>query len=164
MTKQLPRTEKEITDIFVRNSNTVFRICFMYMKNTPDAEDAVQDTFLRLIKSGPFFESTEHEKAWLIRTAMNVCKNKLRHWWLKRENIEDLYELLQSEDVIIDDLFREILSLPSKYKTVIFLHYYEGYTSAEIAGILKKPASTIRYWLSEARTLLKERIGEDYEE
>lgn len=80
MSKSLLRTDKEIAEIYKRHSKTVYRICFAYMKNPTDTEDAVQDTFFQLIKSGPAFESEEHEKAWLIRTATNICKNVLRHW------------------------------------------------------------------------------------
>lgn len=81
MSKSLLRTDKEIAEIYKRHSKTVYRVCFAYMKNPADTEDAVQDTFFQLIKSGPAFESEEHEKAWLIRTATNICKNVLRHWW-----------------------------------------------------------------------------------
>lgn len=74
MSKSLLRTDKEIAEIYKRHSKTVYRVCFAYMKNPADTEDAVQDTFFQLIKSGPAFESEEHEKAWLIRTATNICK------------------------------------------------------------------------------------------
>lgn len=93
MSKSLLRTDKEIAEIYKRHSKTVYRVCFAYMKNPADTEDAVQDTFFQLIKSGPAFESEEHEKAWLIRTATNICKNVLRHWWRRHEIIEDFYNL-----------------------------------------------------------------------
>ena len=152
MSKSLLRTDKEIAEIYKRHSKTVYRVCFAYMKNPADTEDAVQDTFFQLIKSGPAFESEEHEKAWLIRTATNICKNVLRHWWRRHENIET------------DDIFQVVMELPEKYKTVVYLYYYEGYTSVEIAGILKKPQSTIRNYLHEARAILKERLGDDFDE
>ena len=124
----------------------------------------LQDTFFQLIKSGPAFESEEHEKAWLIRTATNICKNVLRHWWRRHENIEDFYNLPNSEKIETDDIFKVVMELPEKYKTVVYLYYYEGYTSVEIAGILKKPQSTIRNYLHEARAILKERLGDDFDE
>ena len=74
MSKSLLRTDKEIAEIYKRHSKTVYRVCFAYMKNPADTEDAVQDTFFQLIKSGPAFESEEHEKAWLIRTATNILQ------------------------------------------------------------------------------------------
>lgn len=170
MSKSLLRTDKEIEEIYMRHSRMVYRLCFAYMKNSADTEDAVQDTFFRLIKSAPSFESGEHEKAWLIRTASNICKNMLRHWWRKRENIEDFYDLADPENsdinasISVDSVFRVVMELPAKYKNIVYLYYYEGYNSAEIAGILKKPQSTIRNYLHEARAILRERIGDDFDE
>ena len=76
MTKSLLRTNKEIAEIYKRQMKTVYRVCFAYMKSPSDTEDAVQDTFYKMIKSRVAFESEEHEKAWLIRTATNVCKKQ----------------------------------------------------------------------------------------
>ena len=163
MSKSLLRTDKEIAEIYNRHGKTIFRVCFAYMKNPADTEDAVQDTFFQLIKAGPAFESEEHEKAWLIRTASNICKNTLRHWWRRRENIEDFYDLQSSEEVKADDVFQAVMDLPDKYKTVVYLYYYEGYSGVEIAGILKKPQSTVRNYLHEARALLRERLGDDFQ-
>lgn len=161
--KQL-RTAEEIAEIYERQGKTVYRICFLYMKNPADAEDAVQDTFFKLIKSGPVFENREHEKAWLIRTASNTCKNAVRHWWRRRESIEDHCDIPCAEDGKPDEVIEAVLALPDKYKTVIVLYYYEGYTSAEIAEILQKPPSTVRNYLHEARTILKKRLGDDFYE
>lgn len=160
MPRSLLRTDKEIAEIYERHSKTVYRVCFAYMKNPMDTEDAVQETFVRLITKSPRLESEEHEKAWLIRTAANICKDELKHWWRKHENIDDHLDL-QAEDMPkTDDVFQAVMQLPDKYKTVIYLYYYEGYDSVEIAKILKKPKSTIRNHLREARNLLKERLGE----
>ena len=164
MSNALLRTDEEIAEIYRRHSSTVYRVCFAYMKNPADTEDAVQDTFFRLIKAGPAFESTEHEKAWLIRTATNVCKNAVRHWWRKRENIDDLRDVLPAEELKTDDVIRTVLELPDKYKTAVYLYYYEGYTGVEIAKLLKKPQSTIRNYLHEARLILRERLGDDFNE
>ena len=161
MSKSLLRTDKEIEEIYERHRMTVWRVCFAYMKNPVDTEDAVQETFIRLISKGPRFESNEHEKAWLIRTATNVCKDELKRWWRKNEDIDDHTELQTKDAMKTDDAFHAVMELPDKYKTVIYLYYYEGYDSAEIADILKKPKSTIRNHLREARNLLKERLGEN---
>ena len=160
MSKSLLRTDKEIAEIYERHSQTVYRVCFAYMKNPMDTEDAVQETFYRLISKNPILESEEHEKAWLIRTATNICKDELKHWWRRHENIDDHHELQSEETIHTDDVFQAVMELPDKYKTVIYLYYYEGYNSAEIAKILRKPKATIRYHLHEARNLLKERLGE----
>ena len=164
MSSSLLRTDEEIAELYERHKKTVYRVCFAYMKNSADTEDAVQETFFKLIKAGPAFESAEHEKAWLIRTAANVCKNALRHWWRKRESIEDLCDVLRSEEIEIDNMIQTVLALPDRYKAAVYLYYYEGYTGAEIAKLLKKPQSTIRNYLHEARIMLRERLGDDFDE
>ena len=164
MSNSLLRTDEEIAALYERHSKTVYRVCFAYMKNPADTEDAMQDTFFKLIKANPAFESIEHEKAWLIRTAANVCKNTLRHWWRKHENIEDLCDVLRSEGIETDHILQTVLELPDRYKTAVYLYYYEGYTGAEIAKLLKKPQSTIRNYLHEARIILRERLGDDFDE
>lgn len=164
MAKPLLRTDKEIAEIYQRHIKTVHRVCFAYMKNQADTEDAVQDTFYRLIESGPAFESGEHEKAWLIRTATNLCKNILRHWWRKNDNLADHENLQGNGDFEIDDTFIVVMGLPDKYKTVVYLYYYEGYSSVEISNLLRKPQSTIRNYLHEARNVLREKLGGDFNE
>ena len=164
MSNSLLRTDKEIAEIYTRHSKTIYRVCFAYMKNTADTEDAVQETFFRLIKGGPAFENEEHEKAWLIRTAANICKNALRHWWRRRESIEDFYDLQNPEETETDDVFQAVMDLPDKYKAIVYLYYYEGYSSVEIAGILKKPQSTVRNCLHVSRAILRERLGDDFNE
>jgi len=159
----LERTDREITEIYNRHSEMLYRICFAYMKNPADTEDAVQNTFCNLLKSWVIFENAEHEKAWLIRTAANVCKNALKHWWRKRENLDDFENLQAAKSYVeIDETFCEVMKLPDKYKTTVYLYYYEGYDSTEIAKILQKPQSTIRYYLSTARRLLKAGLGGDF--
>ena len=164
MSEALLRTDKEITDIYMRHVKTVYRVCFAYMKNKSDTEDAVEETFYRMIRKGPQFENEEHEKAWLIRTATNICLNMLNHWQRNNENIDDHTDLKSPEKANSDEILQAVLKLPEKYKTVVYLYYYEGYTSPEIAEILQKPNSTVRNHLHEARTILKERLGDDFYE
>lgn len=164
MAKSLLRTDKEIAEIYHRHVKTVYRVCFAYMRKSHDAEDAVQDTFLKMITSMTIFVDEEHEKAWLIRTAINACKDVLKHWWLKRENIDGYERVESGNDIQADDTFESICALPDKYKAVILLYYYEGYTSVEIAHILCKPTSTIRNYLSEARKLLRKNLGGGFDE
>ena len=164
MAGSLLRTNREIAEIYERHMKTIYRVCFAYMKNTPDTEDAVQDTFFQLIKTGKAFENEEHEKAWLIRTATNLCKNILRNWWRKRERLEDHENLRTNASFEVDDVLSAVMGLPDKYKTVVYLYYYEGYSSVEISRILGKPQSTIRNHLHEARKILRERLGDEYNE
>ena len=161
----LNQASSDIADIYHRHAKTIYRVCFTYLKNPADTDDAVSETFVKLIKSSKTFENTEHEKAWLIRTSTNICKDFLKHKSRKNANIDDYTDQLFTEDsFIIDDVMKAILSLPNKYKTVVFLFYYQGYSCVEIANILGKPQATIRYHLQVARKKLKEKLGEDFNE
>lgn len=119
MAKSLLRTDKEIAEIYSRQVKTVYRVCFAYMKNAADTEDAVSDTFMKMIRSGAGFVSEEHEKAWLIRTASNVCKDMLKSWWRKREKLEDFEQRQGSGPVEVDETLQAVMALPEKYKTVV---------------------------------------------
>ena len=146
----------EIAKIYDRQFDTVYRVCFSFMKNVVDAEDMVQETFLKLILCEKQFESEEHEKAWLIVTASNTCKDELRRWKRRLENISVLFRqenVVQKED---DKVLEWVMALPVKYKQVIYLHYYEGYRTSEIADMLHCSESTVRNQLLRGRKLLKE--------
>lgn len=152
--------EHMIREIYERHADNVYRLCYSYLKNTEDAKDALQNTFVRLMKSNKEFDSVEHEKGWLIVTAGNVCKDMLKSFWRKKVTINDE----SFSDIPVHDENRElleaVLSLPVKYRISLYLHYYEGYTSAEIAKLMKKSDGTVRGYLAKGRDLLKERLGE----
>ena len=148
-------------DAYERNVSMLHRVCFSYMKNAADTEDIVSDVFIKLLRHGAEFQNNEHEKAWLLRTAINLCKDNLKHWWRKRENIAD-HDYLESENSFHEDeTLKIVMELPERYKAAIYLYYYEGYSTAEIADILKKPRSTVLNHLHEARKLLKEVLGNE---
>lgn len=153
------RSCEEVTLIYERHVEMVYRICFMFMKNVADTEDAVSSTFSRLLTYKGSFESVEHEKAWLIVTASNICKNQLRHWWRKTTNMDGIELGGQSDKY--QELLSAVLKLPDKYKTVIYLYYYEGYSSVEIAKMLRRKESTIRSYLKSGRELLRLSLGGD---
>ena len=163
MGRSLLRTDEELSQIYHRHVKTVYRVCFMYMKNNHDTEDMVQNSFLRLLKDGTRFESEEHEKAWLIRTATNLCKDHFRHWWNRRVGMDAIAEVAAEDAYTIDETLRRVLRLPSKYKSVIYMYYYEGYPTGEIAHILGKKASTVRSLLHEGRKLLRIEMEGDAE-
>lgn len=163
MAKSLSRTDKEITQIYCRHVQTVYRLCFSYMKNPAATEDMVQNVFLKLMTHPGVFESEEHEKAWLIVTASNLCKDQLRHWWQRRESLENLMEPAAPQ-VEMDVTLEAVLSLPDRYKTVIYLYYYEGYSTGEIAVMLKKAPSTVRDALTRGRRLLRKKLGGSWNE
>ncbi len=152
---------KEITEIYNRHVDTVYYICYSFMKNKPEAEDMVQETFLRLISTGKTFENERHEKAWLIVTASNLCKDTLKKWWRRNEDIEEHYELASQPQSVENPVLEAILSLPKEYKTPVYMFYYEGYSTAEIAEHLSIPGATVRTRLARARSKLKAILGGD---
>lgn len=160
MDKSLLRTdkEKEFAEIYYLHVDAIFRLCFTYLKNKADTEDAVQEVFLKLLNYKGTFESENHRKAWLIVTASNYCKNFLKHWWRNRKNIDEYTEKIGDTNFEVDEMMELVLALPDKYKTAVYLYYYEGYDSAEIAKMLGKPGSTIRSYLSSARRMLKKEL------
>ena len=158
----LLRTDKEIIDIYDRNADTVYYVCYSFMKNKPEAEDMVQETFLRLLSSGVGFVSEEHEKAWLIVTASNLCKDTLKKWWRKSEDIDDPALGLQQPPFEIDEVLDAILKLPADQKCAVYMYYYEGYSTADIAAYLHCPHATVRSRLSRARKTLKQKLGGDF--
>ena len=149
------RTSPTFEEIYERHFTMVYRVCFSYMKNAADTEDMVADVFAKLLETGKTFQNAEHEKAWLLRTTINRCKNFLKHWWRNRANIDD-YESLEIKNPFVEnELLQNVSNLPDRYKDVIMLYYYEDCSTAEVAKILKKPQSTICNQLREARILLK---------
>ena len=153
------RTNKEFIAVYNRHVDTVYRLCFSFMKNRADAEDLVQETFLRLLSERKVFENERHEKAWLIVTASNLCKDSLKKWWRRNENIEDIPSIGYEQTFADPGILKAILSLKADYKTVVYMFYYEGYTTAEIAEHLNCPEATVRSRLSRARAQLRTLLG-----
>ena len=149
----------EFESIYNRNVETVYRVCYMYMKNKTDAEDMTQNTFMKYLKYNPNFENSEHEKAWFIVTATNNCKNHFKTWWNRNTCLDDEIEISTSDKN--DETLLFVLNLPVKYKQVIYMYYYEGYSTVEIAKLLNMKESTIRTHLLKGRQILKEKIGSE---
>lgn len=143
-------TDNEIVQNY---KDLVYRISISYLKNVVDSDDIFQEVFLRYFRKKPIFENEEHEKAWFIRVTINCCKNILTSKWNKnRVPFEDLNIFDDSKTA---DLFEEITSLPTKYRIVIILYYYEGYKIKEISKILKITESSVKQRLKRAREKLK---------
>lgn len=153
-------SQEDVVSIYNRYVDMIYRLCFSFLKNTEDTEDAVQSVFVKYLKSGKKFENERHEKAWFLVTSSNICKDMLRQSW--RNNISiDTYDFIpDTMEPAIDEVYMAILDLPQKYKTVVYLYYYEGYQTQEIAEMLHKPPSTIRNYLTEARRHLKKILGD----
>lgn len=159
----LLRTSKEFEELYQQNVDMVYRLCYMYLKNSADTEDAVQSVFFKFLKQGKDFNDEEHKKAWLIVTAKNYCKDMLKSWWKSRRvDIDSLPEIPYWNKEEADDVLVKLLSLPPKYKTVLYLYYYEGYSVKEISQMLSRNESTIRTQLSKGRERLKVDLGGIY--
>ena len=160
MPDALQRTGRAVRELYEEYSQTLYRIAFTYLKNRYDAEDALQETFLRLIRGRVAFVDAQHEKAWLIRTVSNVCRDMLKA--KSRHHLDlDAQTQLAAPEPEANALLAAILALPGKYKTAVYLYYYEGYAVSEIADMLRQPPNTVKTWLFRARKTLKESLGGD---
>ena len=143
-----------IEKIVRNNEDKLFRTAIAITGNKAEAEDIIQDAFIKLFEKNPCFETSEHETAWLIRVTVNLSKNRLRSgWWKKIIPLLDTYPAKTEEQ---HNLKESVLALPSKYRTVIHLHYYEGYSTKEVAEITEQKESTVRQQLTRARRMLKD--------
>lgn len=141
--------------------DVVYRAALSYCKNKNDAEDAAQNTFLKLLKTDTEFQNEEHIRKWLIRVAVNECKNIWKSFWHK--NITSFDELEKEPEYIEPDkkeLFGEVMKLPQKYRIVIHLYYYEDCSVKEIAQTLEISESNVQTRLMRARNKLKLQLGE----
>lgn len=155
----LPKRERDILAIYDRHVDTVYRVCYSFLKNKPEAEDMTQETFLRLMSCEQTFENARHEKAWLIVTASNLCKDTLKKWWRKNADIDDYRDISQEEKDMDNYVLDAILQLPEDYKAAVYMYYYEGYTTSEIANQEGCTESTVRSRLSRARKMLQTMLG-----
>ena len=147
-------SDSDIVRIVETYSDMLLRIALNRVKSIPAAEDIVQGVFERLMRRRPIFENREHEKAWLIRTAVNLCLTDLRaesrHGELPLdENIAQDYE----EDTF--DVLDAVQTLPVQDRYAVYLYYYEGYGVKDIGKLLKEPEGTISSRLSRARKKLR---------
>lgn len=142
-------------------SDMLIRISYSYMKNLSDAEDITQEVFIKLLEKRPDFKNGTHEKSWLIRVAINLSKDKLKSSYFKNTtSLEDDFVDTTQEDT---DVIQAVLSLPLKYRSIVFLYYYENYSISEISNILNIKESTVGSQLSRGRKLLKSILKEDFE-
>ena len=149
-----------IEQIFRRHAQTVYRVCYSFMGSAADTEDATQATFMKLIDHPRTFESEQHEKAWLIVCASNLCRDQLKS--AARTRVTAMPEREPADPrqgELIDTTLDAVLRLPEKYKDVVYLHYYEGYKTDEIARMLEEKPSTVRNRLRDARALLRQALG-----
>ncbi len=140
--------------------DTVFRVALNALGSPHDADDIVQETLLRLWKRSEPFESEAHARHWLIRVALNLCKNVFRSPWHKAVPLEELEAAAVFDTPEQGELYAEVMALPEKYRTVLYLFYYEEYSVKEIAELLGVSQSVVTTRLSRARQTLKSELTE----
>lgn len=155
--------QEKITQTVQRHADTLRRICFVYLHNRADVEDVFQEVLLTLLTKAPEFESPAHERAWLCRVAINKCKDICKSYWRKHVTSLDVVREeaapeLSHED---EDVLAAVMSLPTKYKDVVYLHFYEGYSEGEIAKLLSERPNTIYSRIHRAKALLRQTLRGD---
>ena len=153
------RSEEEANRAIELYADTVKRICMVHLKNRADTEDIFQTVFLKYVLSSQVFESPEHEKAWIIRVTVNAYRDLLKSFFRTRTvPLDQLPERAKGQKEDYSELLEAVLSLPEKYKDVVYLYYYEGYKAEEIGRLLGKKVNTVYTLLTRARHLLKEKL------
>lgn len=149
--------EEAVVRVIEEYANPLFRMCFVVLKHEQDAQDVLQETFIKYMEKAPQFESEQHEKAWLFKVASNLCKDLLR--FKKRNTYVDMAELEQyCKEPEEADTLKEVMLLPAKYKSAIHLYYIEGYKQEEIADILGISESAVKKRMQRGREMLRERL------
>lgn len=159
------RSEEEVRNAIHLYGDSVKRVCMVYLKNSADTEDIFQNVFIKYATRSPQFESDEHEKAWVLRVAINECKDFLKSFY--KRNImptrPDLFIHQQTTSLSTErsKVLEAVLSLPRRYREVIYLFYYEDYSAVKIAEVLNKNANTIYTRLARGRDMLKAELGDE---
>ena len=139
--------------------DTVYRVAYHALKNSADAEDVMQDVLLKLYRADRPFDSEEHRKAWLIRVAVNESRKAARRY-RRAAPLEELPETAAFDRSEDRELFLAVMALPEKYRTAVYLHYYEGYSVREVAALTGSRESTVQTRLARARELLRKALEE----
>ncbi len=156
------RSEQDVSRAIGQYADMIRRLCMVHLKNEADTEDIFQTVFLKYALSDTVFESAEHEKAWLIRVTINACRDLLKSFF--RSHTVSLEEMSHLTAEVSDEsrtVLEAVLALPQQYRDAVYLHYYEGYTAAEIGDILRKNPNTVYTLLHRAREQLKKTLGGD---
>ena len=150
------RTNAEIERVVNEYATMLLRVAYSQLNNRAEAEDTVQEVLLKYMEKAPIFQSEEHEKAWLLRVTVNHCKNHLASAWFRKRD-EGIPALDNAELEVVS----AVAALPAKYRAVVHLYYFEGYSTKEIAEILHSRPNTVSSRLSRARALLAKALKEE---
>ncbi len=155
--------DAEMEQIYDKYSGTVYRAAFAYCKNSADAEDITQETFIKRFQSSTAFSDEKAEKAWLLKVAANKCRDMFRspryrfmYHSVPLDEAGLIYETPEESAV-----FRAVMELPPKYRIAVHLYYYEGYSAAETAKITGRSETAVQTQLYRARKMLKKALGEE---
>ena len=152
------RTNAEIERVVNEYATMLLRVAYSQLNNRAEAEDTVQEVLLKYMEKAPIFQSEEHEKAWLLRVTVNHCKNHLASaWFRKRADLDEGIPALDNAEL---EVVSAVAALPAKYRAVVHLYYFEGYSTKEIAEILHSRPNTVSSRLSRARALLAKALKE----
>ena len=153
------RSEEEANRAVDLYGDTVRRICMIHLKNYEDAEDIFQTVFLKYVLRSEPFDSPEHEKAWIIRVTVNACRDLVKSFFRSRTvSLDQLIEKPQDMPEDHSDILEAVLELPARFRDVVYLHYYEGYSAPEIGRIQKKNPNTVYTLVARSRQFLKTRL------
>ena len=149
-----------LEDLVAQYENPLFRAALAILGDVPEAEDAVQDAFVRYLEKRPAFRDGDHQRAWLLTVLANGCKSRLRA--RKRRGTVELLDVYPAPDAGSREVLEAMMALPPRERAAVHLFYYEGYSTDEIAAILGQRPGTVRSHLSRARQTLREQLkGED---
>lgn len=147
------RSACQLEEAYNTCGTAVYRLAMVYLGRRADAEDVTQEVFLRLLCRAPAFADGEHQRRWLLQVTANLCKDQLRGFW--RRQVAELEDTLPAAPPEEREALEAVMALPEHYRLPIHLHYYEGYSVAEIAEILKLGQSAVKMRLKRGREMLK---------
>ena len=159
--KRMGEKKERLEQIFRDYYQLIYRVAFSQVKNHADAEDITQEVFLKIIRHDMRYQSMEHERAWIVRVTVNLCRDLLKSKWHRTSvSMEDVSEAQRGScenfTEIQDDMMWAVLQLPEKYRNCLYLFYYEDYSIKEIAQSLEMPENTVKTNLKRGRQALKE--------
>lgn len=153
----------DFSAVYSRNIARVYRICYLRLQNRADAEDAAQNVFLRCLRQEKTFRDAEHEKAYFIVCAQNEAKNAAKNYWRTHRTALDEIPEPSVQEQQPSEAVQLLLALPPKYREVLYLYYFEGYSTGEIARLLRRTETTVRTHLARGRARLRLDLEGNYE-
>lgn len=154
------KSEEEISHAIELYGNLLYRMAYVLLGNIHDVQDVLQEVMIRYMEKAPVFQNAEHEKAWLLKVTSNLCRDYLRfnrrHTYVNLDQLENLCPAPEQRE-----LLAEIISLPAKWKTILLLHYVEGYKINEISQITKLSENAVKKRLQRGKEALRQKIKEN---